>query len=48
MIQLHHPGFSCPLCRSFFDLEQDAQDDTDEESSSKEGVPLAPIMKEPE
>ena len=48
MIQLHHPGFSCPLCRPFFDLEQDAQDDTDEESSSKEGVPLAPIMKEPE
>lgn len=47
MIQLHHPGFSCPLCRSFFDLEQDAQDDTDEESSSKEGVPST-LLKEPE
>ena len=47
MIQLHHPGFSCPLCRSFFDLEQDAQDDTDEECSSKEGVPLT-LVKEPE
>ena len=47
MIQLHHPGFSCPLCRSFFDLEQDAQDDTDEESSSKEGAPLT-LVKEPE
>ena len=47
MLQLHHPGFSCPLCRSFFDLEQDAQDDTDEECSSKEGVPLT-LVKEPE
>lgn len=48
MIQLHHPGFSCPLCRSFFDLEQDAQDDTDEEREKDEGSSVTPIVKEPE
>ena len=32
MIMLHHPGFSCPLCRSFHDMDADPQDDTDEEN----------------
>lgn len=48
MIQLHHPGFSCPLCRSFFDLEQDAEEDTDEERTNDQGNSETPIVIEPE
>ncbi|GHJ84394.1 hypothetical protein NliqN6_0796 [Naganishia liquefaciens] len=25
MLQLHHPGFACPLCRTFHDLEADVE-----------------------
>ncbi|KAG8925329.1 hypothetical protein FRC02_009770 [Tulasnella sp. 418] len=25
MLELHHPGFSCPLCRTFADLEADVE-----------------------
>ncbi|CAO1629364.1 unnamed protein product [Parajaminaea phylloscopi] len=27
MLNLHHPGFSCPLCRTFADLEADVEQD---------------------
>ncbi|KAN0059847.1 hypothetical protein ACQY0O_008421 [Thecaphora frezii] len=27
MLTLHHPGFSCPLCRTFADLEADVEED---------------------
>lgn len=27
MLNLHHPGFSCPLCRTFADLEADIEQD---------------------
>ncbi|KAI0049344.1 SMAD/FHA domain-containing protein, partial [Auriscalpium vulgare] len=27
ILELHHPGFSCPLCRTFADLEQDVEVD---------------------
>jgi hypothetical protein len=30
MLELHHPGFSCPLCRTFADLEADVEVDPDE------------------
>ena len=32
LLQMHHPGFSCPLCRTFADLEADVE--TDEVASS--------------
>ncbi|EPQ25934.1 uncharacterized protein PFL1_06608 [Pseudozyma flocculosa PF-1] len=27
LLTLHHPGFSCPLCRTFADLEADVEED---------------------
>ena len=27
MLTLHHPGFSCPLCRTFADLDADVEED---------------------
>lgn len=30
MLELHHPGFSCPLCRTFADLEADVEVDEHE------------------
>lgn len=27
MLNMHHPGFSCPLCRTFADLEADVEED---------------------
>lgn len=27
LLNLHHPGFSCPLCRTFADLEADVEED---------------------
>lgn len=29
MLQQHHPGFSCPLCRTFANLEEDVEVDND-------------------
>ncbi|WFD26194.1 hypothetical protein MNAN1_001171 [Malassezia nana] len=42
ILTLHYPGFSCPLCRAFADLEADLQDDTDEEPEEIK-VPVPPI-----
>lgn len=36
ILSLHYPGFSCPLCRTFADLEADLEDDTDEEPETAE------------
>ncbi|WFD18830.1 hypothetical protein MCAP1_001041 [Malassezia caprae] len=41
ILSLHYPGFSCPLCRTFADLEADLQDDTDEEPDTSE-APACP------
>ena len=30
MLNMHHPGFSCPLCRTFANLEEDVEVDTEE------------------
>lgn len=27
LLQMHHPGFSCPLCRTFADLDADVEED---------------------
>lgn len=27
LLNMHHPGFSCPLCRTFADLEEDVEED---------------------
>lgn len=35
----HHPGFSCPLCRSFHDLEADVEVDVAEEEEEWEELP---------
>ncbi|KIM20158.1 hypothetical protein M408DRAFT_334097, partial [Serendipita vermifera MAFF 305830] len=35
----HHPGFSCPLCRSFHDLEADVEVDMPEEEEEWEELP---------
>ncbi|KAJ9108126.1 hypothetical protein QFC19_002593 [Naganishia cerealis] len=35
MLQLHHPGFSCPLCRTFHDLEADVEVDDAWEVASR-------------
>ena len=35
----HHPGFSCPLCRSFHDLEADVELDMPEEEEEWEEAP---------
>lgn len=32
ILSLQYPGFSCPLCRTFADLEADLPDDTDDEA----------------
>lgn len=29
LLQMHHPGFSCPLCRTFADLEADVETEED-------------------
>lgn len=39
IMSLHYPGFSCPLCRTFADLEADLQDDTDDESEACNTTP---------
>ena len=44
MIMLHHPGFSCPLCRSFHDMDADPQDDTDEENHLPQPNPNSKIV----
>ncbi|KAG0142526.1 hypothetical protein CROQUDRAFT_97406 [Cronartium quercuum f. sp. fusiforme G11] len=30
LLQMHHPGFSCPLCRTFADLEADVETEPEE------------------
>jgi hypothetical protein len=46
LIQLHYPGFSCPLCRTFADLEADPEDDTDEEADAKHPAPMVTVTSE--
>lgn len=46
MLETHHPAFSCPLCRTFANLEEDVEIDAvsfelDDDSIEKEG--LAPV-----
>ncbi|WFD22418.1 hypothetical protein MEQU1_001088 [Malassezia equina] len=43
IMSLHYPGFSCPLCRTFADLEADLQDDTDDESEAVNTTPYPKV-----
>ncbi|KAI8461785.1 hypothetical protein BY996DRAFT_4573043 [Phakopsora pachyrhizi] len=36
LLQMHHPGFSCPLCRTFADLEADVE--------TEEAAPKSPVV----
>lgn len=51
MLELHHPGFACPICRTFADLEADVEIDEQElkaisdaldEAEAVDGPPLDP------
>ncbi|KAA1083193.1 hypothetical protein PGTUg99_000237 [Puccinia graminis f. sp. tritici] len=35
LLQMHHPGFSCPLCRTFADLEADVETEEEEEQQQQ-------------
>ena len=56
MLETHHPAFSCPLCRTFANLEEDVEvdGDIDEESVAEVSAviasvtpvtPVAPILE---
>ncbi|TBU31522.1 SMAD/FHA domain-containing protein [Dichomitus squalens] len=38
LLEAHHPAFSCPLCRTFADLEEDVEVEIDPELDSKSMV----------
>ncbi|KAI0300549.1 hypothetical protein B0F90DRAFT_1723865 [Multifurca ochricompacta] len=45
LLETHHPAFSCPLCRTFANLEEDVEVDAasiDLDGGAAEGEPLAP------
>ncbi|KAF8584640.1 SMAD/FHA domain-containing protein [Ramaria rubella] len=41
LLEMHHPGFSCPLCRTFADLEADVEVENREPESIPEDVVMA-------
>ncbi|KAH9042617.1 SMAD/FHA domain-containing protein [Lactarius pseudohatsudake] len=46
LLETHHPSFSCPLCRTFANLEEDVEVDTasiDLEDNAAEEEPPAPV-----
>lgn len=45
LLNLHHPGFSCPLCRTFADLEAEVEED---EAWQQELLKEAEISNRPE
>lgn len=54
LLETHHPAFSCPLCRTFADLEEDVEievelddDDDDESVNVAEGTPALGADIEP-
>jgi len=50
LLNMHHPGFSCPLCRTFADLEADVETEEDhfaeEEARQAEGSDSDPVEEE--
>ena len=42
LLQLHHPGFSCPLCRTFADLEADVETDEADAEVESDEMPATP------
>ncbi|KAG8851318.1 hypothetical protein FRB96_009383 [Tulasnella sp. 330] len=47
MLELHHPGFSCPLCRTFADLEADVEVDEHELKAIADALDEAEDSEEP-
>ena len=45
ILTLHHPGFSCPLCRMFVNLDEDVEVDDDEDDED-DRLPMA-AMRDP-
>ncbi len=51
LLETHHPAFSCPLCRTFANLEEDVEVDTasiDLEDDEAEEEPLVPTPEDAE
>ncbi|KAJ7438520.1 hypothetical protein B0H11DRAFT_1884441 [Mycena galericulata] len=42
LLEAHHPAFSCPLCRTFADLEEDVEVEAEEEEEEDDLAPDAP------
>ncbi|KAJ7614521.1 hypothetical protein FB45DRAFT_1035994 [Roridomyces roridus] len=38
LLEAHHPAFSCPLCRTFADLEEDVEVDVEEEEEEDDEI----------
>ncbi|KAG8993605.1 hypothetical protein FRB94_010688 [Tulasnella sp. JGI-2019a] len=47
MLELHHPGFSCPLCRTFADLEADVEVDEHELKAIADALDEAEDSEQP-
>ncbi|KAE9406936.1 hypothetical protein BT96DRAFT_851277 [Gymnopus androsaceus JB14] len=43
LVEKHFPGFSCPLCRTFADLEEDVEVDAEEDDEMDEALMLGLI-----
>ncbi|KZT35750.1 hypothetical protein SISSUDRAFT_1008346 [Sistotremastrum suecicum HHB10207 ss-3] len=41
LLDMHHPGFSCPLCRTFANLDEDVEVETEPVPSSGDGEDMA-------
>ncbi|KAJ7187727.1 hypothetical protein GGX14DRAFT_610447 [Mycena pura] len=44
LLETHHPAFSCPLCRSFADLEEDVEVDA-EDDDNPDAFPVSPVLE---
>ncbi|KAJ7669846.1 hypothetical protein DFH06DRAFT_1037850, partial [Mycena polygramma] len=47
LLETHHPAFSCPLCRTFADLEEDVEveaEGEDDEFEDPDAFPVEPVL----
>jgi hypothetical protein len=47
LIEQHHPGFSCPLCRTFADLNADVEEDEAWQQALMREAQFGPILTSP-
>ncbi|KNZ54815.1 hypothetical protein VP01_2846g2 [Puccinia sorghi] len=45
LLQMHHPGFSCPLCRTFADLEADVETDDQPAPAPPQALPESVVER---